>query len=80
LRYLSSDPRGQELEDLQREGRDASDRLDAWSTSSDVLLLCTVLAAGGTAVYWVLAAPEAETTGHFDLGIGPGSVRVAGRF
>lgn len=79
-RIQTDDPRGEELTRLQREGRDAADRLDAWSTSSDVLLLCTVLAAGGTAVYWVLAAPEAETTGHFELGVGPGAVRVAGRF
>lgn len=73
-------PRGEELRRLQREGQDAADSLDAWSTSSDVLLVCTLLAAGGTAIYWFLAAPEAETTGHFEIGIGPGGARVAGRF
>lgn len=73
-------PRGEELRRLQREGQSAADSLDAWSTSSDVFLVCTILAAGGTAVYWFLAAPEAETTGHFELGIGPGGARLAGRF
>jgi hypothetical protein len=73
-------PRGEQLLRLQQEGRDASDRLDAWSTSSDVLLVCTALAAAGTVVYWFLAAPEAETTGHFEIGVGPGSLRLAGSF
>lgn len=76
----NDNPRGQDLTRLQREGRDAADRLDAWSTSSDVFLVCTILAAGGTALYWFLAAPEAETTGHFEVGVGPGSLRLAGTF
>ncbi len=79
-RIQDENPRGETLRTLQAEGRDAADRLDAWSTSSDVLLVCTALAAAGTVVYWFVAAPEAETTGHFEIGVGPGAVRVAGRF
>jgi hypothetical protein len=37
-------PSGQDLERLQQDGQDAADRLDAWSTSSDVFLVCTILA------------------------------------
>ena len=73
-------PRGEALRRLQNEGNDAADRLDAWSTVSDVCLVGTILAAGGTALYWFLAAPQPETEAHFEVGVGPGAARIAGRF
>ncbi|MBI2895101.1 MAG: PEGA domain-containing protein [Deltaproteobacteria bacterium] len=75
------DPKGDELERLQQDGYAAADRLSAWSTSSDVFLVCTILAAAGTGIYYVLAAPRQESaTAQFQIGLGPGSARIAGRF
>lgn len=58
-------------------GRDASDRAEAFATTTDILLLLTLAGAGLTTYFYLSGRPSARPTGaQLSLQAGPGAGRV----